>query len=69
MISLTRFNGVKFYLNAELVQFVETTPDTVITLVNNTKIVVKEPAETVVEKMLQYHRAIRNPQLTLHAGE
>ncbi len=35
MIRVTRFNGTKIYLNAELIQSVEGTPDTVITLTNN----------------------------------
>jgi len=34
VIFLTRTNGVKFYINPELIQIVESTPDTVVTLVN-----------------------------------
>ncbi len=59
MILVSRFNGSQFYVNAELVQTIESTPDTVITLTNNTKMVVKEKAEVVVERMIEYHRAVR----------
>lgn len=69
MILVTRFNGTKIYLNAEIIQSVEGTPDTVITLTNNTKVVVKENDRTVVEKILLYQRSVRNPQLKLETGE
>jgi flagellar protein FlbD len=69
MIQLTRFNGSKLYLNAELIQTVEGTPDTVITLTNNVKIVVKESPKTVIEKIIAYQRLVRNPQLDIHLGE
>jgi len=69
MIRITRFNGTKFYLNADLVQTVEGTPDTVITLTNNVKIVVKEQPEEVVEKIIAYQRLVQNPQLSIHPGD
>jgi uncharacterized protein YlzI (FlbEa/FlbD family) len=42
-----------------MVMFVEATPDTVITLANNAKVLVKEPAGAVVEKILEYQRKVR----------
>jgi flagellar protein FlbD len=69
MISVTRFNGTKIYLNAELIQSVEGTPDTVITLTNDVKIIVKEPPQDVIEKIITYQRLVRNPQLNLRSGE
>jgi flagellar protein FlbD len=69
MIQLTRFNGTKLYLNAELIQAVEGTPDTVITLTNEVKIVVKDTPQTVIEKIIEYQRLVHNPQLTLERGE
>ncbi len=69
MIQLTRFNGSKLYLNAELIQTVEGTPDTVITLTNNVKIVVRESPKTVIEKIITYQRLVHNPHLELHLGE
>ncbi len=58
MIYLTRLNGKDFYINAELIQLVEGVPDTIITLTNNTKYIVKEPADEVVEKIIHYKRRI-----------
>jgi flagellar protein FlbD len=57
VISLTRLNGVKFYLNAELIQLVEETPDTMITLVNEKKVIVLEKAEVVAERTINYQRS------------
>lgn len=65
MIKLTRFNSSdakqrgEFILNAELIQTIETTPDTVITLVNEKKFIVEEPAEEVVRRVMKYRRALR----------
>ena len=42
MIELTRLNEVKFSLNPELIELIETTPDTVITLTTGKKLIVKE---------------------------
>lgn len=60
MIRVTRLNGKEFFLNAELIQFLEETPDTVITLVNHEKIVVKEKMDEVVRRVIEYGRAIRS---------
>ena len=62
MIKVTRFNDSEFWVNAELIQYVEATPDTVISLVNNDKIVVKEKAEKVIDAILEYHRQIYHQQ-------
>lgn len=60
MIRVTRLNGKEFVLNAELIQFIEETPDTVVTLVNHEKIVVKEKMDEVVRRVIEYGRAIRS---------
>ncbi len=59
MILLSRLNGIPFYLNAELIQAIEATPDTVITLTSHEKLVVKEPADLVVNRMIEYQRQVR----------
>jgi flagellar protein FlbD len=56
MILLTRLNGVPFYINPELVQYVEETPDTVVTLTDHTKLVVKEPAALVADRFVEYRQ-------------
>ncbi len=69
MISITRFNGTIIYLNAELIQSVEGTPDTVITLTNNVKVVVKEKPQEVIKKIITYQRLVHNPQLEIISGD
>lgn len=58
MIGLTRLNGTPFVLNAELIEQVEKTPDTVITLVTGNNIVVKEAVDDVIGKIVEYRRKI-----------
>ena len=64
MIKLTRLNGRTLYLNAELVRFVEPTPDTVISLTDGDRIVVRESPEEVVEAIIDYQRKVRVRTLT-----
>jgi len=60
MIRLTRKNGKEFILNAELIKFVEETPDTIITLVGGEKFMVAEAADIVVDKAIQFARMVRS---------
>lgn len=61
MIRVTRFNGTYFYVNAEMVKIVEGTPDTVISLTDGSKIVVRETPESVVEEIIVYRRRTNVP--------
>jgi flagellar protein FlbD len=56
MISLTRLSGSVFALNADLIERIDSTPDTVITLVDGKKYVVAEPLRDVMSAILR-HRA------------
>lgn len=58
MIGLTRLNGAEFVLNAELIQEIEAKPDTIITLTNGQKMMVREPVEAVRRAVLEYKRYI-----------
>lgn len=58
MIKLTRFNGNIFVLNDDLIEVIEETPDTIIKLSNDKKIVVKEGVDEVIEKIIKYKRKI-----------
>jgi flagellar protein FlbD len=60
MIQLTRLNGDQFVLNAELIRFVESRPDTYITLTTDDRFVVRESMDEVVERSIQYSRQIRS---------
>ena len=58
MIEVTRLKGKKMIINAELIETVEETPDTVITLTNGKKFVVSESAEEVISLVIGYKRKI-----------
>jgi flagellar protein FlbD len=58
VIQLKRLNGTAFYLNAELIEQIDSAPDTVITLVTGNNIVVREPAQDVIEKIISYRRSV-----------
>jgi flagellar protein FlbD len=69
MIQLTRFNGKRLIINADLIQMVEHTPDTIVVLSNGEKILVKEPVDVVVQRVIEYQRLVHNPHLPLNTGE
>ncbi|HHY70782.1 MAG TPA: flagellar FlbD family protein [Thermoanaerobacterales bacterium] len=58
MIELTRLNGKTFVLNAELIETMESTPDTVVTLTTDKKIIVLEKTDEIISKVIQYKRHI-----------
>ncbi len=60
MIQLTRLNHVPLIVNADLIEHVEVTPDTVVALTTGQKFLVLESADEVVEKVVDYRRAIMN---------
>lgn len=59
MISVTRLNGHRVVLNAELIKLLEETPDTMITLLNGERIIVKETLDEVVRRAIDYSRHVR----------
>ena len=59
MISLTRLSNQGFVVNADLIKFIESTPDTMITLTTGERILVKEPAEEVIRRTVSYGRMLR----------
>ena len=59
MIKVTRLNAMAFVLNHELIKFVEAKPDTTITLINDEKVVVREPVDEVIERVVEYERRVR----------
>ena len=58
MIHLTRLNHVPLIVNSDLIEHVEVTPDTVVALTTGQKFLVLESAEDVVDKVIQFRRAI-----------
>ncbi len=58
MIRLTRLNGHVFMLNAELIQEIDANPDTVVTLSNGQRIMVREPVEEIRQAVIAYKHEI-----------
>jgi flagellar protein FlbD len=58
MISLTRLNGLPLVINSDLIKLIENAPDTVISLVNGEKIVVRETSEQILERIVQFRRRV-----------
>ncbi|MGL4739094.1 MAG: flagellar FlbD family protein [Cellulosilyticaceae bacterium] len=54
MINVTKINGKEITLNAELIEIIEQTPDTIITLTTGKKVIVSETREAIVEKVIAY---------------
>ena len=58
MIDVTRLNGTKLTVNADLIETVEENPDTVISLINGKKIIVKEDRQEIKNLVKSYKRDI-----------
>jgi flagellar protein FlbD len=56
MIELTKLQNAKIVVNAELIEFVESTPDTLITTTTGKKLMVRETVEEVVAAVIEYRR-------------
>lgn len=59
MLTVTRINGIEIHINPDLVMFVEATPDTVITLTNGDKWMVKESVPEVIQRFKTFKRDIQ----------
>ena len=64
MIKLTKFNSDtnqkgEFVLNAEIIETIEETPDTVVTLINGKKLLVDESMDDIVRRVMKYRRALK----------
>lgn len=60
MIKLTRLNGEEFIVNAEMIRFVESRPDTYVTLTSNDRLIVRESVDEVVRRSIAWARAVRS---------
>jgi flagellar protein FlbD len=58
VIRLTRRNDTEIIVNSELIELIETTPDTLITLTTGEKIVVRESSDVVVRRATEYRRYV-----------
>lgn len=67
MIRLTRLNHIPLVVNSDLIEHVEVTPDTVITLITGQKMMVLESANEVVRRVVDFRRCVYNATLELTA--
>ena len=58
MIQLTRLNGNPIALNSDLIKFVENALDTVITLINGEKVIVRENSNDVIQRIVDFRRSV-----------
>lgn len=66
MIELTKLNGTVLSVNPELIEVVESTPDTVVTLTTGRKLIVKESRQEVKNLVLLYKRDVYANLLNLN---
>lgn len=58
MIKVTRLNDSEYWINPHQIEFMESTPDTVISLVSGRKVVIKDDAEKVVKLIIKYRNKL-----------
>jgi flagellar protein FlbD len=58
MILLTKINKAQIAVNADLIQYIEETPDTVLTMTNSEKVVVVEGMAAIIQKVVHYRRLV-----------
>ena len=58
MIRLSKLNGNRFVINCELIKFIEATPDTIITMINDEKHMVKEAVDDVIRLTMDYRKRL-----------
>lgn len=62
MIRITRLNKTELIVNADLIEFIEATPDTIITLTTGQKLIASEPVEEIIERVIAFRRRITIPE-------
>ena len=58
MIKLKKINGEEIVVNASLIESIQSTPDTVLTLTSNKKILLMDEVDEVIEKIITYYQRI-----------
>ena len=58
MIEVSRLNGKSFIVNCDLIKFVESTPDTIITLTSCEKLMVKESVDEILRRTMEYRKRL-----------
>jgi len=58
MVKVTRLNGAEYYINPHQIEYMETRPDTTITMLNGKSVVVQEKMPVVIDRIIEYRRRI-----------
>ncbi len=61
MIRVTRINDSELVINADLIEFVEAIPDTMISLTTGKKIMVKESTDEIIARVAEFRRLASAP--------
>lgn len=69
MIKLNRINGKEVVINSELIEILEATPDTVITLTTGKKYIVEESVDDVINKVVDFKKKIYSNLYQCHGNE
>lgn len=69
MISLIKLNGREITINAELIESLEATPDTVVSLVTGNRLVVRNSVEDIVAKVMEYRKKINSERKIINPIE
>jgi len=69
VIKIERLDGREVIVNADLIELIESTPDTVVTLTTGKKIIAKDTALCIVRRAMAYRRRVQGPRLRLGGTE
>lgn len=58
MILVTRLDGFEFYVNPHQIEYIEQNPDTTFMMLSGKKLVVREPVDLILERIVNYRRLI-----------
>ena len=58
MIELTQLSGKTFWVNPHQIEYIEKTPDTMLSMLSGKRIVVREEVETVIDRIVEYRGRI-----------
>ena len=68
MVRVTRLNGDEIVVNAGVIESLESTPDTVVRLLNGQRLAVRETVDEVIGKVISYQREVRQPLSRTETG-
>lgn len=61
MIRVTRLDDSGLIVNSDMIEFIESTPDTILTLTDSKKVIVKEDPEEIVRRIIAFRQRVMTP--------